>query len=94
MASPTASRLLGGSPLSVLGRLVLMSILVGVVLSAIGLDPANLLTSIEMLARQLWAMGFDVVRWLWSYFLLGAAVVIPVWIVMRLFRAGRRTPEP
>jgi len=32
-------------------------------------------------------MGFDAVIWLWRYFLLGAAVVIPIWIIMRLIRA-------
>ena len=31
-------RFLGGSPLAVLGRLILLSILLGVVLSALGLD--------------------------------------------------------
>ena len=35
-------RFLGGSPLAVVFRLVLLSILVGVVLAAIGFDPWNL----------------------------------------------------
>jgi hypothetical protein len=80
----------GGSPVSVLGRLVLMSILVGVVLQNVGLDPMNVLKSLEMLARQLYSMGFDVVRYVWQYFLLGAAVVIPLWVVMRLVRGRKR----
>ena len=33
------TRWAGGSPAAVLGRLILVSILVGVVLSALGLDP-------------------------------------------------------
>ena len=86
----TAERVLGGSPIAVLGRLVLISILVGVVLSALGLDPLNLIKSIEMLARQIYDMGFDAVRHVWGYFLLGAVVVIPVWLVMRLLGSGRR----
>ena len=36
------SRFLGGSPLAVFGRLVLLSVLVGVVLAAIGFDPWNI----------------------------------------------------
>ena len=36
-------RFLGGPPLAVLGRLVLLSILVGVILAAIGLDPWNII---------------------------------------------------
>ena len=43
------SRFLGGSPLAVAFRLILLSILVGVVLSAIGFDPWNILSSIRRL---------------------------------------------
>jgi len=86
----TLVRFLGGSPLAVLARLALISILVGVVLSALGLDPLNLIKSIEMLVRQIYDMGFDAVRHVWGYFLLGAVVVAPVWIVMRLLGSGRR----
>src|ERR1700674_1818403 len=89
MANDTVSRFLGGSPLSVLARLILLSILVGVILSAIGLDPWNILHSIETLIRRVWDMGFDAVRWLWRYFLLGAALVVPIWLVVRLARGAR-----
>jgi hypothetical protein len=34
-------------------------------------------------------MGFDAVRWLWRYFLLGAVIVIPIWIIMRIVNAPR-----
>ena len=80
------SRLLGGPPLAVLMRLGLSSIIVGVILSAAGLDPLNILHSIEKLARQVWDMGFDAVRWVWRYFLLGAVLVMPVWLLVRLAR--------
>jgi hypothetical protein len=87
MANDVVNRFLGGPPLSVLARLVLLSILVGVVLAAIGLDPMNILHSIERLLRNVWDMGFDAVRWLWRYFLLGAVLVIPVWLLVRLARS-------
>ena len=41
MANDTMTRFFGGSPLSVIVRLVLLSILVGVILSALGLDPVR-----------------------------------------------------
>ena len=63
------TRFLGGSPLSVAFRLVLLSILVGVVLAAI---------------------GFDAINWLWRYFLLGAVIVIPIWLLSRIFSSPRR----
>jgi hypothetical protein len=34
-------------------------------------------------------MGFDAVRWLWRYLLLGAAVVVPIWLILRLTRAAK-----
>src|ERR1700742_3251079 len=82
------SRVLGGSPLAVLLRLVLMSVLVGVVLAAIGLDPWNIVASIRRLADWIWNLGFDALNGLWRYFILGAVIVIPLWLVSRLFSAG------
>ena len=89
MANDTVTRVFGGSPLAVLGRLVLVSILVGVILSALGLDPFDIIRSVERLIRSIWNLGFDAFHWLWRYFLLGAAIVIPIWLIMRLFNAPR-----
>ena len=36
---------------------------------------------------RVWNMGWDAVIWAWSYFLLGAILVVPIWIVVRLVRA-------
>jgi len=83
------NRFLGGPPLAVLGKLILLSILIGVVLSALGLDPWNIYESIVNLFRRIWNMGFDTVRWLWQYFLLGAVLVIPIWLILRLVRAPK-----
>jgi hypothetical protein len=74
----------------VLGRLVLLSILIGVVLSVLGLDPLNIVHSIERLILNIWDMGFDAIRWLWRYFLLGAVLVIPIWLIARLIKAPQR----
>ncbi len=82
-------RFLGGPPLAVAGRLVLLSILVGVVLTAVGLDPWNIINSVRELVVHVWNMGFDAVRWLWQYFLLGAVLVVPIWLIMRLSKAPR-----
>jgi uncharacterized protein DUF6460 len=89
MSNGAIAKVFGGSPLAVLGRLILVSILVGVVLAAFGLDPYDIVHSIERLIRNIWDMGWDAVRNLWRYFLLGAVIVIPIWIVMRLVNAPR-----
>jgi hypothetical protein len=82
-------RFFGGPPLAVVGRLVLLSILVGVILAAIGLDPWNIIESVRHLIARVWNMGFDAVRWLWRYFLLGAVIVVPIWLLVRLAKAPR-----
>ena len=88
------SRFLGGTPLAVAFRLVLLSILVGVVLAAIGFDPWNILNSIRLLFQRLWDLGFDAINWVWRYFLLGAVIVVPIWLLTRIFgtRAGASQP--
>ena len=83
------TRFLGGSPLSVAVRLILMSLLVGVVLAAIGFDPWNIIHSIRSLFLRVWELGFDAINGLWRYFLLGAVIVIPIWLLSRLFGAPR-----
>jgi hypothetical protein len=82
-------RFLGGSPLAVAFRLILLSILVGVVLAAVGFDPWNILTSIRLLFLRIWDLGFDAINWLWRYFLLGAVIVIPIWLLSRFFGSQR-----
>jgi len=82
-------RFLGGSPLAVTFRLILLSILVGVVLAAIGFDPWNIINSIRLLFQRIWDLGFDAINWLWRYFLLGAVIVVPIWFLSRLFGAPR-----
>jgi hypothetical protein len=89
MAKDAVSRFFGGSPLAVLARLFLVSILVGVILSALGLDPFDIVRSVERLIRSIWNMGFDAFLWLWRYFLLGAVIVIPIWLIMRMINAPR-----
>ena len=83
------TRFFGGPPLSVIFRLALLSILVGVILEALGFDPWNIIDSIRRLAQHIWDMGFDAVRYLWRYLVLGAVIVVPIWLVLRLARAPR-----
>jgi hypothetical protein len=79
-------RFFGGPPLTVIVRLILLSILVGVVMAALGFDPSNIIPSIERLVIHVWNMGWDAVTWAWRYFLLGAILVVPVWFIVRLVR--------
>jgi hypothetical protein len=86
MGNDVLSRIFGGSPLGVLVRLVLLSIVVGFILREAHIDPQDILRSLESVIRRLWEMGLEPLRWLWQYFVLGAVVVIPIWLLIRLTR--------
>jgi len=89
MANDGLRRFLGGSPLAVILKLALLSILVGFVLTVIGLDPRNILWSIEALVRTVLDLGFEAFDWLWRYLLLGAVIVVPIWLLMRLMQSRK-----
>lgn len=93
MANRNLERVIGGSPGAVALRLVVLSIVVGIVLSALGLDPRDILQSITRLVERIYNMGFDAVEWVFRYFLLGAVIVIPIWIVMRLLKVGTQRTD-
>jgi hypothetical protein len=88
MANGTMDRFFGGSPFWVVIRLALLSIVIGVLLSAFGFDPWNIIQSIERLIQKIYNLGFEAVEWLWRYFLIGAVLVFPIWLVVRLIRSG------
>ena len=83
-------RLFGGSPLAVTVKLVIMSIVVGIVLSAIGLSVSELFYRLDLILRRIYDLGFGWLEWLFRYFLLGAVIVIPIWLVARLLGAFNR----
>ena len=80
-------RLFGGNPLGVILRLVVLSIVVGIVMSALGIRPENLIYHLSLLVDKLRRLGFGIFESALSYFLIGAAVVIPIWAITRLIGA-------
>ena len=88
----TLTRFLGGPPGKIAIQLIAMSFIVGIILSVLGVSPYDIVNGLERLINRVWNMGFDTVEWIFRYFLLGAVVVIPVWLIMRLLKMGRR-PE-
>jgi len=81
----------GGNPVGVLIRLVLLSIVVGVVMSVLGIAPANVFYRIDLFLRRIWDMGFGSLEWLLHHFLIGAAIVFPIWLIARLIGVARRS---
>jgi hypothetical protein len=79
-------RFFGGNPLAVALRLIIISIITGVALKATGYDPRDLFESIPRLIQALYDLGFGWVETAIQYFALGAIIVIPVWLLMRLLK--------
>jgi len=79
---------LGGSPLNVAIKLIFMSLVVGALLMWLDLHPRDILRGIGNFIDSVYAMGFGAVRALAEYIVAGAAIVVPVWFVLRLMSAG------
>ncbi len=89
MSNPAVGRFLGGSPLAVAVRLIVVSFVVGFLLDAFGLDRAPLLADVVRTARHILEYGVSDLRQFGRIVLTGAMVVVPVWVVLRLLDAGR-----
>ena len=83
------TRFFGGPPGWVVVRLAVISLIVGLIFSALGISPIDIVRNFERILRGIWNMGFEALADLFRYFLLGAVVVVPVWLVMRLTKVGK-----
>ena len=77
---------------STIFKLIIACFLVGFGLALFRIDPRDLLTSAANLARSLAQWSVSVFGDALSYILLGAVIVIPIWLIFYLLRAvrGRR----
>jgi hypothetical protein len=77
-------------------RLAIISIVVGIVLQALGLDPLDLVENIRALIRYISETGLDALEWLGTRLLIGAVVVLPIWAVVQVIRLifRRKSSEP
>ena len=80
---------LGCSPLSILVKLIFLSLLVGALLAFLDVTPFELGERIVRLLRSMFGLSFDALRDIGRWVLYGAIVVVPIWLLMRLFRAVR-----
>ncbi len=94
--SPSASagdapltRFLGGSPVSVLLRLLIVSFAVGALMVWLDIHPMDIYYGLRRFFHRIWMLGFDSIREIGSYILAGAMIVVPVWFVLRLMNMRR-----
>lgn len=77
-------RFAGGPPLAVALRLLFVSLVVGALLVWLDIRPYEVFRAIQHMFRSIWMMGWDAVREIAQYVLAGAAIVLPIWLVIRL----------
>ncbi|KXF78675.1 hypothetical protein ATN84_02505 [Paramesorhizobium deserti] len=87
--SDRINRFLGDTPARVIVKLVLVSLVVGVVMHTFDWSPYDLLWGVRDFFLQLWNMGFSAIVRFADYLLLGAAVVIPAFILLRIISYRR-----
>lgn len=87
--SGSVSRFLGDSPLRVLLKLVVLSFLVGFAMHAFGWMPIDVWYALREAVLDIWNMGYDALGRFFSYFVIGAVVVVPIFIVIRLLNFRR-----
>ncbi|MEZ5852121.1 MAG: DUF6460 domain-containing protein [Hyphomicrobiaceae bacterium] len=86
-------RIFGGNPVGVIVRLAVLSIVVGIVLSALGIDPRDIPRHLVLLGRRIYDLGFGAFESVFGYLILGAMVVVPVWLVARLLGVFRQRDD-
>lgn len=83
-------RFFGDSPLRVAIKLVVLSLLVGVVMSAFGWTVWDIYFGLRDFVLRVWNMGFAALGRFGDYVLVGAAIVVPVFLVLRILSWRRQ----
>jgi hypothetical protein len=78
-------RFFGGSPAAIILKLAIASVIIGVVLSFFGFNPNNLYVAIIRLGDWISSLGLDAVKNVLRYLILGAIIVVPLWLLSRVF---------
>lgn len=89
MANEKLQQALGGSPGSVLLKLALLSLLVGVVLAAFGMTPWGFFHFVRDLFENLFGSGIEALHRVSGYIVSGAMIVLPLWLLIRLLSAKK-----
>jgi hypothetical protein len=80
-------RFFGGHPVNVLIKLAFVSLLVGFSMSVFGVNVEGVVRGAIDLVREALRDGAGLFRNIGGYILTGAAIVVPVWLVLRLSKS-------
>jgi hypothetical protein len=85
----SVNRFLGDTPGRTIIKLILVCLVVGFILAFFGYTPDNIVGSLRYHLLDIWYNGFEAIGAVGNYLILGAIVVIPVFIILRLMSYRR-----
>lgn len=74
-------------------KLLVVSLLVGMMLAFFDMKPEELLASLGDTVKSIFQVLVSLVEWMVPYVLLGAVVVIPIWVIMLVWKYFRSKSE-
>ena len=87
--SEQVNKVLGDTPGRTIVKLIVVCLIVGFVLAFFGYTPDNIVGSIRYWFLDLWYNGFRALGRVGDYLALGAIIVIPIFIILRLMSYRR-----
>jgi hypothetical protein len=79
------TRFLGGSPGSVLAKLIFLSLLVGAFMAFLDITPFGLIEGLFRWISSVLDLSLDTVKEVGRWVVYGAVIVVPLWLISRLF---------
>ena len=79
------NRFLGGSPGSVLAKLIFLSLLVGAFMAFLDITPFGLIEGLAEWIGSVLDLSLETVREVGIWILYGAVIVVPLWLLSRIF---------
>ena len=79
------NRFIGGSPGSVLAKLIFLSLLVGAFMAFLDITPFGLIEGLFNWIRSVFDLSLDTVKEVGLWVLYGAVIVVPLWLISRFF---------
>ena len=77
-------KMFGGPIVPTLFKLAVLSFIVGLIFAIFGIDPVDLWREFGSTIERAWRLVFDALDWGWRYAVLGAIVVLPLWVIYRV----------
>lgn len=84
--SEKITRFLGDTLSRTLVKLAVISFVVGIIMSALNFTPVEVWYAIRDFFERIYDLGFEAFGRIGKYFIYGAMVVIPIFVLMRILK--------